>query len=157
MHRVFIAHRDIKPANVFLTRDLDVRLGDFGLGRLMVDPSQTYVGSPMYMSPEQHQNKPYGLAGDIWALGCTIYEMCMKRPPFRCDTMEELHKKLEEGIIDPIPSDVYGTDLPRVVSMMLNKEPEDRPTAMGLLEDPWIKEQAGQVAIDILINKDRRM
>ena len=68
MHRLNVAHRDIKPANIFVTKALDVRLGDLGVCRIIVDPSQTYVGSPIYMSPEQHQNLPYGLAGDIWAV-----------------------------------------------------------------------------------------
>mmetsp|Transcript_33053 Transcript_33053/g.72070 ORF Transcript_33053/g.72070 Transcript_33053/m.72070 type:complete len:456 (-) Transcript_33053:40-1407(-) len=149
MHRVFIAHRDIKPANIFLTEDLDVRIGDLGLCRLMMDPSRTYVGSPVYMSPEQHQNQQYGLSGDIWALGCSIYEMCMKRPPFSSDTMEELHEKLAKGTVDPIPSDVYGADLPRVVAMMLNRDPRERPSAMALLGDPWVQVQVQQVASDL--------
>ena len=68
MHRLQVSHRDLKPANIFITQDLHVRIGDLGLCRLMIDPSETFVGSPMYMSPERHACQPYGLAGDVWAV-----------------------------------------------------------------------------------------
>lgn len=51
-----IIHRDIKPANVFLDKDNKIKLGDFGLSRLMSKDSvyvKTSVGTPFYMSPEQ--------------------------------------------------------------------------------------------------------
>jgi len=51
-----ILHRDLKPANVFFDADDTVKLGDFGLSRMMGDESvfaYTHVGTPYYMSPEQ--------------------------------------------------------------------------------------------------------
>lgn len=49
-----VLHRDLKPANVFLDRDLNVKLGDFGLARVLSHDTsfaRTYVGTPYYMSP----------------------------------------------------------------------------------------------------------
>jgi len=145
MHQISIAHRDIKPDNIFLASNLSLRLGDLGLCRLMVNPSSTYAGSPMYMSPEQHQHKPYGLASDIWALGCTIYQMCMKQPPYMAETMPEFYTKLAATTIKPIPSDIYGDAIPRIVSMMLASNPTLRPSAATLLADPWIKGQRAEL------------
>jgi NIMA (never in mitosis gene a)-related kinase len=90
-----VAHRDLKPANIFITDECFIRIGDLGLCRLMIDPSQTFVGSPIYMSPEQHNNQPYSLAGDIWAVGCTMYEILMKRPPFVGTTIDEVRSNID--------------------------------------------------------------
>ncbi len=84
-----ILHRDIKPGNIFLDADKSVKLGDFGLSRVLSPGSMfanTYVGTPYYMSPvrllfmftkfqEQMSGLPYNEKSDIWALGCLVYEM----------------------------------------------------------------------------------
>ena len=48
-----VLHRDLKPANVFLDREMNVKLGDFGLARVITTDNfaSTYVGTPYYMSP----------------------------------------------------------------------------------------------------------
>lgn len=80
-----ILHRDLKPGNVFLDADDNVKLGDFGLSRIMGDHSvfaQTHVGTPYYMSPEQIQEQRYNEKSDIWSAGCVIYEALTLRAPF---------------------------------------------------------------------------
>jgi serine/threonine protein kinase len=78
-------HRDIKPGNIFLDRDQNVKLGDFGLSRVMGQESHyayTHVGTPYYMSPEQISEKPYDEKSDLWSVGCIIYELAALKPPF---------------------------------------------------------------------------
>ena len=72
---VHLLHRDIKPKNVFLSGDGDVRLGDFGLSKVLKEVSgvaETQVGTPLYMSPELCAGKPYDRSADVWAFGCTL-------------------------------------------------------------------------------------
>ncbi len=72
-----ILHRDLKPENIFLDEDNTVKLGDFGLSKLMQsnDFAHTYVGTPYYMSPEIAGGESYTLYSDIWSLGCIMYEL----------------------------------------------------------------------------------
>ncbi len=80
-----VIHRDIKPANVFITHDGTVKLGDFGLARVLneVQIKQTMVrGTPLYMSPEQIRGTDIDFRADIYSIGCTFFEMVTGRPPF---------------------------------------------------------------------------
>ena len=75
-HGKRVLHRDLKPGNVFLTATNQVKLGDFGIARVLentMDKAQTVAGTPYFMSPEVCENKPYGAESDIWALGCILY------------------------------------------------------------------------------------
>jgi serine/threonine protein kinase len=84
-----ILHRDLKPGNVFLDSANNVKLGDFGLSRIMSDESvyaYTHVGTPYYMSPEQILEQRYNEKCDIWAAGCVLYEICSLRAPFEATT-----------------------------------------------------------------------
>lgn len=80
-----ILHRDLKPGNVFFDAEDTVKLGDFGLSRMMGDESvfaYTNVGTPYYMSPEQISEQRYNEKSDIWSAGCVLYEMASLRAPF---------------------------------------------------------------------------
>ena len=78
-------HRDIKALNVFLTSNDIVKLGDFGIARVMASTSEmaaTVVGTPYYLSPEIVQNNTYDNKSDVWSIGVLLYELCALRPPF---------------------------------------------------------------------------
>ncbi|HEY5945501.1 MAG TPA: serine/threonine-protein kinase, partial [Kofleriaceae bacterium] len=102
-HAANIIHRDLKPDNLFLVPDPDsparvrAKVLDFGLAKVTADPSPgvtqsgNFVGTPLYMSPEQCRSK----AGidhrtDIYSLGCIVFEMVTGRPPFTDKTVGDL-------------------------------------------------------------------
>ena len=68
-----------------------LKLGDLNVSKRMKNGLlQTQIGTPYYMSPEIWANKPYNGASDIWALGCTLYELAALRPPFLGDSFPQV-------------------------------------------------------------------
>ncbi|KAH7392571.1 G2-specific protein kinase-like protein nimA [Pyrenochaeta sp. MPI-SDFR-AT-0127] len=135
-----ILHRDLKPENIFLGDDNSVKLGDFGLSKILQshDFASTYVGTPFYMSPEICKAEQYGPHSDIWALGCIIYEMCAKTPPFNAKTHFELIQKIKLGRFPEIPA-CYSAELRKVIASCLQTTPDHRPDTAALLNLPIVK------------------
>lgn len=74
-----ILHRDLKSQNIFLTKRNIVKLGDFGIARVLSNTksiAKTVVGTPYYLSPEIIESSPYSFKSDVWSLGVLLYEMC---------------------------------------------------------------------------------
>ncbi|SPQ19471.1 1150d720-13cd-4682-9ae7-e8e7bf8c12e1 [Thermothielavioides terrestris] len=135
-----ILHRDLKPENVFLGEDNSVKLGDFGLSKVMQshDFASTYVGTPFYMSPEICAAEKYTLKSDIWSLGCIIYELCTREPPFNAKTHFQLVQKIKEGKIAPLPA-IYSAELFAVIKDCLRVNPDRRPDTAMLLNLPVVR------------------
>ena len=156
LHSHDTLHRDLKSQNVFLRRDERepaspsrrrpghrpppkhrVALGDFGVARsLQLDKvaARTFVGTPIFMSPEMFNKVPYGHKADMWALGCVLYEMMALREPFAAKSMEGLARVVRHANPPALPTE-YGASLRETVRKLLSKDPAARPSARQLIED----------------------
>ena len=97
VHARRILHRDIKCQNIFLTSAGVVKLGDFGVSKVLDGTAmlaQTTIGTPYYLSPEIFEDKPYGHKSDMWALGVVLYEVLTLRLPFEAKHMPGLMRKV---------------------------------------------------------------
>ena len=83
-------HRDLKSQNIFLTANNTIKLGDFGISKVLEntnDQALTVQGTPYYMSPEVCQSKAYSYTSDVWALGCILYELCTLKHAFSSENL----------------------------------------------------------------------
>jgi fused-like protein len=93
LHSHRIMHRDMKPQNILLCKDNRVKLCDFGFARSMSVETMVLTsikGTPLYMSPELVEDRPYDHNADLWALGCILYEIFTGSPPFFTNNLYQL-------------------------------------------------------------------
>jgi len=140
VHDRKILHRDIKSQNIFLTKGNNVKLGDFGIAKILkntVDLAKTCIGTPYYLSPEICENKPYNNKSDIWALGCILYEMAALKHAFVAGNMKNLIVKIIRGSYPQLPSH-YSSDLRNLVQQLFRRNPKERPSINIILKRAFI-------------------
>jgi ankyrin repeat protein len=151
MHQNNLCHRDLKPGNILIARwmPLKVKIADFGVSKHFdgITEGRTFTGSQKYMAPEiwgilQSDTSTYTTAVDVWSLGCMVYAMLTKEPPF----------PEPRGLIDYVESRV--TFPPRnlqnvsplaveFMASLLMPLPADRVTAEQARQHSWISVDSG--------------
>jgi len=140
VHDRKILHRDLKCQNIFLTKTGIIKLGDFGIARVLSSTKEnvrTMVGTPYYLSPEIIDNKPYSFKSDIWSLGVVLYELCALKPPFDAESLPKLAMKIIRGQYNPVPSH-YSKELKNLIAATLSLDPQKRPSVHQILKMPLI-------------------
>lgn len=129
-HHEGVIHCDIKPANLLLTGDGQLKISDFGAAQYAAAAHTLLsgVGSPLYMSPEQIEDKRLNHQTDIYSIGAVMYQLLSGRPPFHGSSRENLLNQIVR--IDLPPPPLARPDLPpeldRILKRALAKRREER-------------------------------
>ncbi|MDT7837995.1 serine/threonine-protein kinase [Aquabacterium sp. OR-4] len=165
-HARLIVHRDLKPANILITEGGEVRLLDFGVGKLLQGDGQHSPAPPTltqamgaamtpdYASPEQVAGQPATVATDVYSLGVVLYELLSGQRPYRLQRRSAA--ALEEAILaadvplasrrcsDRARSRALRGDLDAVLAKALARPVAQRYATISLLADDlraWLGEQ----------------
>jgi len=143
LHDKHVLHRDLKSQNLFLTSQDRLRIGDFGISKVLestVAFAKTTIGTPYYLSPEICMERPYSFSSDVWALGCVLYEMAALRVPFDAQSLQSLVQKITRGPTPVLPGS-YSQDLRQLCGDLLHREQNSRPSAQEILQRPLVQHE----------------
>jgi len=137
-----IVHRDVKPANMLLRRDGRLLLSDFGIAKILAGATQltspgTFIGTPIYMSPEQATDQSVDRRGDIYSLGIVLFQCLTGRVPFAGDSpISIIVMHLQESLpVEYLRSMNIPAPIEQVVLKMTAKDPADRySSAQGVID-----------------------
>ncbi|KAL8205853.1 hypothetical protein R6Q57_009404 [Mikania cordata] len=141
LHERNMAHRGIKCANILIDASGSLKLADFGLATTLNDTQciKSIKGIASWMAPEvvKRSNRGYGLAADIWSLGCTVLEMLTSTVPYsNFETMQTLFK-IGKGDLPHIPN-TLSAEARDFILKCLQVDPDNRPTTAELLMHPFV-------------------
>jgi len=140
MHTNFVIHRDVKLENIYLSGEMEIKIGDFGWA--VHNPKNlrgdTVVGTRNYLAPEMLSGEDYDHKVDIWSLGIVAYEMLTGELPFfGVDEKELVHNILNADFKQPGYISKPCLDL---LAKLLTRNPAERISLKELLVHPWIVE-----------------
>ena len=168
MHEKNIVHRDIKLENILIDLNNNIKICDFGIGRVLSSPEQPLFdqcGTPMYIAPEIllcSKDEGYkGFPVDIWSSGIVLYILLSGTLPFSfknsslsLEESDDSHInednnsiELQYSIINKDPKEIenISEEAKDLLNKLLIKNPDDRITIEEILEHPWMKDVSNKV------------
>ena len=142
IHSLKIIHRDLKLANLFLTENMQMKLGDFGLAALLRfdgERKRSLCGTPNYMAPEILEGKTgHSFEVDIWSIGIIIYILLIGKPPFETTSAKETLKRIRMKNYSFPQNGIISEPAKELIQNILVLEPHKRPSLKEILESDFM-------------------
>ncbi|XP_072457530.1 inactive serine/threonine-protein kinase PLK5 [Notamacropus eugenii] len=138
LHHQGIIHRDLKLSNFFITKNMEVKVGDLGLATKVGPGGHCHgglCGTPNYLAPEVVSRKGHSFQSDIWALGCIMYTALTGFPPFKASPLPEMYQNIRDAHY-PVPTHL-SPNARRLIARLLAPNPADRPSLDQVLQDDF--------------------
>lgn len=156
VHAAKVVHCDLKPANFLMVKG-NLKLIDFGISKAIMNDTtnivrENQVGTVNYMSPEALQESASSARGiikigrpsDVWSLGCILYEMVYKKPPFAgFSLIQRLQKIMDVGYQIEFPP-LDNAALLDAIKGCLSRSIKHRLTLGQLLAHPFLMPHLAQ-------------
>ena len=152
IHEQKVIHRNIKPSSIFCMKKGFVKLGDFGIAKLLENPlnkTNTFINNNMYLAPEIINKEDYSFEVDIWDLGITFYQLMFFQFPFEGKDISEIYDNILEGKKVKINNNYnYSPKLIELINKMISKRKEERPTLEEILKGNLFKSRKESYLIE---------
>ncbi|KAK0405021.1 hypothetical protein QR680_017763 [Steinernema hermaphroditum] len=134
VHDQKVIHRDLKLGNLFLTGDMIVKIGDFGLATRAEEGvlKKGLCGTPNYTAPEMLGKKGHSYEVDIWALGCILYTLLVGKPPFETTSLQDTYGRIKKNRYS-IPHWITE-NASCLIRQLLAAQPQKRPKVYDILK-----------------------
>jgi len=142
LHNLKIIHRDLKLANIFITENMQVKLGDFGLATVLEfdgERKRSLCGTPNYIAPEILEGKTgHSFEVDIWTVGIILYILLVGKPPFETNNAKETYKRIRMKSYTFPQGEKISEPAKELIQSILVVEPHKRPTLQEILESDFM-------------------
>eukprot|EP00985_Skeletonema_marinoi_P018590 scaffold10417_cov137-Skeletonema_marinoi.AAC.14 len=144
MHDSNVIHRDLKLGNLFLSKTMNIKVGDFGLA-VRVDSSdekrKTICGTPNYIAPEvingNKEKREHSFEVDIWSMGVICFTMLVGKPPYESKDVKSTYRRILNNEYS-FPKGKVSSDARAFISSMLQSDPSLRPSLTELRQHAFI-------------------
>ncbi len=147
LHESNVIHRDLKLGNLFLGKNMELKIGDFGLAAKLANNRErrkTVCGTPNYIAPEilnsrrNVERAGHSFEVDIWAVGIILYTMLVGKPPFETNNMRLTYKKIRANEYRIPPEAELSPEAISLIQRVLVHIPEKRPKLDEIMNDPFL-------------------
>ncbi|CAH0475014.1 unnamed protein product [Peronospora belbahrii] len=153
LHEMLVIHRDLKLGNLFLTSDMRLKIGDFGLATRLDNPEdrkRTMCGTPNYIAPEilcGQRGDGHSFEVDIWSTGVVMYTLLVGRPPFETDDVKATYKRIRANKYDFPETAHVSRSAQSLVRGILRSDPGARPSLKQILKHPFLADELVPTAL----------
>eukprot|EP00808_Paulinella_micropora_P019064 g795.t1 len=140
LHSVCIIHRDLKLGNLLIDKNLNIKVGDFGLATKLSHPGErkrTICGTPNYIAPEILQKEGHSFEVDVWSMGVIMYTLLIGKPPFETASVKSTYKRIQSNSYNFPPGVRLSRAARHLITRILSPVPEQRPSLAEIRNDEF--------------------